>query len=243
MGNLNPFRYRGYYLDSETGLYYLHSRYYDPQTCRFVNADAVVSAVGSSIQGYNMFAYCMNNPVNMTDSTGNWPQFIENAVNWINDKIIQPVKRFVAGVVEDIKNFDINNQSEEKVLDSNYMACYKGKLVIRIEGNRSGSFGAIFLTRETNSRDNPEDVLRHEYGHTKQLQQLGPIKYAVAIGLPSALEMGGGDYYSRPWEITADIYGGVQSRFHTREDIQAGFLYLEIYKNDVRPPVVMIFIE
>ena len=61
-----------------------------------------------------MFAYCMNNPVNMTDPTGNWPQFIENAVNWINDKIIQPVKRFVAGMVKDIKNFDINNQSEKR---------------------------------------------------------------------------------------------------------------------------------
>ena len=114
MGNLNPMRYRGYYFDTETGLYYLQSRYYDPKTCRFVNADAVVSAVGSSIQGYNMFAYCMNNPVNMTDPTGNWPQFIENAVNWINDKIIQPVKRFVAGMVKDIKNFDINNQSEKR---------------------------------------------------------------------------------------------------------------------------------
>ena len=39
IANLNPFRYRGYYLDSETGLYYLHNRYYDPQTCRFINAD------------------------------------------------------------------------------------------------------------------------------------------------------------------------------------------------------------
>ena len=190
-----------------------------------------------------MFAYCMNNPVNMTDPTGNWPQFIENVVNWINDKIIQPVKRFVAGMVKDIKNFDINNQSEKRALESNYVAGYKGKLVIRIEGNRSGSFGAIFLTRSANNDPYPEDIVRHEYGHTKQLQQLGPIKYAVAIGLPSALEMGGGDYYSRPWEITADIYGGVQSRFHTREGIEAGFLYLEIYKNDVKPPVVMIFIE
>ena len=225
------------------GLYYLQSRYYDPQTCRFVNGDGVVPATGSSVQGYSMFVYCMNNPVNMIDSTGNWPQFIETAANWLNNNVIKPVKQFFTDIAQDIKNFDINNQSEQKALKSNYVAGYKGKLVIRIDGNRSGSFGAIFLTRETNNRDNPEDVVRHEYGHTKQLQELGPIKYALAIGLPSALEMGGGDYYSRPWEITADIYGGVQSRYHTMKDIEAGFLYLEYYKNDVRPPFVLIFVE
>ena len=56
IGNLNPFRYRGYYFDSDTGLYYLQNRYYDPQTCRFVNADGVVSGIGDSVQGYNIFA-------------------------------------------------------------------------------------------------------------------------------------------------------------------------------------------
>ena len=56
IGNLNPFRYRGYYFDSDTGLYYLQNRYYDPQTCRFVNADGVISGIGDSVQGYNIFA-------------------------------------------------------------------------------------------------------------------------------------------------------------------------------------------
>ena len=69
MGNLNPFRYRGYYFDTETGLYYLHSRYYDPQTCRFVNADGYVST-GQGLLSHNMFAYCLNNPVNKVDPNG-----------------------------------------------------------------------------------------------------------------------------------------------------------------------------
>ena len=69
MGNLNPMRYRGYYFDTETGLYYLHSRYYDPQTCRFVNGDGYVST-GQGILGSNMFAYCENNPVNRIDPSG-----------------------------------------------------------------------------------------------------------------------------------------------------------------------------
>ena len=69
IANVNPFRYRGYFYDVETGLYYLQSRYYDPQVGRFVNADGDIST-GQGILGNNMFAYSMNNPVNMSDLTG-----------------------------------------------------------------------------------------------------------------------------------------------------------------------------
>ena len=69
IANLNPFRYRGYYFDLETGLYYLQNRYYDPQTCRFVNGDGYVST-GQGFTGNNMFAYCLNSPVQFVDKTG-----------------------------------------------------------------------------------------------------------------------------------------------------------------------------
>ena len=80
IGQKNPLRYRGYYYDAETGLYYLNSRYYDPEIGRFINADNQISGVGSDIRGYNLFAYCFNNPVNMNDSTGNWPRWITAVV-------------------------------------------------------------------------------------------------------------------------------------------------------------------
>ena len=65
----NPFRYRGYYYDTDLGMYYLQSRYYDAKICRFINADGYVST-GQGLTGYNMFAYCENNPVNCVDYSG-----------------------------------------------------------------------------------------------------------------------------------------------------------------------------
>ena len=65
----NPLGYRGYVMDSGTGLYYLQSRYYDPEIGRFLNADAFAST-GQGLIGNNMFAYCLNNPVNMVDHEG-----------------------------------------------------------------------------------------------------------------------------------------------------------------------------
>ena len=70
----NVLKYRGYYYDAETGFYYVSSRYYDPEICRFINADSSVSGVGGDIRGYNLYSYCFNNPVNMSDPDGNWPK-------------------------------------------------------------------------------------------------------------------------------------------------------------------------
>ena len=71
----SPFRYRGYWYDEETGLYYLNSRYYNPEWGRFLNADVYV-CTGSGLLGYNMFAYCRNNPVTLVDPNGNFPWLI-----------------------------------------------------------------------------------------------------------------------------------------------------------------------
>ncbi len=70
IGVKNPLRYRGYYYDTETSLYYLQSRYYDPETGRFINMDAYFVAGNDYIQGTNMYAYCYNNPVMYSDPSG-----------------------------------------------------------------------------------------------------------------------------------------------------------------------------
>ena len=70
LGEENPFRYRSYYFDTESGYYYLQSRYYDPVTCRMINAD---SQINPGIHGNNMFAYCNNNPIMLVDRDGRLP--------------------------------------------------------------------------------------------------------------------------------------------------------------------------
>ena len=65
----NPFRYRGYRYDADTGFYYLQSRYYDPAICRFINADRYTDT-GEKLVGYNMFVYCNNNSIVYTDFSG-----------------------------------------------------------------------------------------------------------------------------------------------------------------------------
>ena len=64
LGKINPFRYRGYVYDEETGLHYLRSRYYNSEWLRFVNADMLLQ------QNFNLFGYCMQNPSNRVDPDG-----------------------------------------------------------------------------------------------------------------------------------------------------------------------------
>ena len=70
IGNLNPFRYRGYYYDVETKLYYLQSRYYDPEVGRIISADQVEYTTPEAFDGLNIYAYCNNNPVMFVDPSG-----------------------------------------------------------------------------------------------------------------------------------------------------------------------------
>ena len=76
IGTYNPFRYRGYYYDSESGTYYCNSRYYDSQMGRWLNSDDISYLDPVTLNGLNLYAYCGNNPVNRYDTTGySWESF------------------------------------------------------------------------------------------------------------------------------------------------------------------------
>ena len=80
IGILNPFRYRSYYFDTETNLYFLKTRYYDPEIGRFMTIDDIGYLDPESINGLNLYAYCGNNPVNCIDRTGQFWDYIFDAV-------------------------------------------------------------------------------------------------------------------------------------------------------------------
>lgn len=190
-----------------------------------------------------MFAYCQSNPVNFQDSAGTrmvpanplrgGPVGASSA-SGLNDNyspgpsgsLTRKTTKKVKDLVNNINNY-MKNEDEQVVLDAKFLAFYKGVPVLRTGGNRSGSFGIIALTKGTNGIDNPEDMLRHEYGHVLQMRELGVVDYALCIFLPSWQEWGTNtDYYSREYEITADILGGVQSRTHAKNDIFDGLAYM-----------------
>ncbi len=80
IGLINPFRYRSYYFDEETDLYYLQTRYYDPATCRFISADGIKYLDPETLGGLNLYSYCGNNPVMAVDFTGtDFLSFLKNA--------------------------------------------------------------------------------------------------------------------------------------------------------------------
>ncbi|MEI3219767.1 MAG: RHS repeat-associated core domain-containing protein [Lachnoclostridium sp.] len=95
IGTLNPFRYRGYCYDEETGFYYVSSRYYDPEVGRWLNADSEISGVGGDIIGYNLYSYCGNNPVNRIDPDGHAWKDVKNWFSNTWNKVKKTAKKIV----------------------------------------------------------------------------------------------------------------------------------------------------
>lgn len=93
IANINPYRYRSYYYDKETKLYYLNSRYYNPEWCRFINADGHVST-GQGLNGNNMFCYCGNNPVGKSDVNGMFWKALQKTIS----KVLNKVRKVVSSI-------------------------------------------------------------------------------------------------------------------------------------------------
>ena len=133
------------------------------------------------------------------------------------------------------------NADESATLNSSKVSFYKGAPVFRTNLGRSGSFGAIFLSRyqmdengEMHELTDP-NVLRHERGHNWQLMMMGVGTYGFSVCIPSPLKLGPWAekdlYYYAPWETMADILGGVTHRYNKpipQQQIASAWMYYVI---------------
>ena len=200
IGQRNPLRYRGYYYDAETGFYYLTSRYYDAETGRFINADAVVSGTGKSTQGYNLFSYCFNNPINMSDETGHWPKIINSIVSGIQS-VIKKATSKLSSHKNKTSSFPFAN-NVNKVHVTTPTAMIDG-------GTLLGKIG--FST--TTKKQNKSSGLFHSYSDIGN----NASKYGIGINVVDWLGVGVG--------VSSDlnVYGGVQLTPWVHTEVSIGF--------------------
>ena len=151
LGTNQPFRYRGYVYDAETGWYYLQSRYYDPSIARFISADVYLST-GQGVLGHNAFSYCMNNPINYIDSTGKSASltilgvtltFVDVVilvvcVAVIMDLIINQEESLIVGLLESLLATYVSSVTEVQVIWDR-LTGKPGE--IKVEGNKKTHIG------------------------------------------------------------------------------------------------------
>ena len=128
VGKYNPFRYRSYIYDTETELYYLNSRYYNPVWGRFINADGYAST-GQGITGYNMFSYCNDNPISLCDSEGTVP--LRNTMTMMTDgggliPAYKKVDRTITNLLTDSNIYGTIVNGLDMVREGMSYSCVKG---------------------------------------------------------------------------------------------------------------------
>ena len=138
LAEINPLRYRGYYYDSETGFYYLQSRYYDPENHRFINADVYTSTDSSDAIACNMFAYCRNNPVIAADENGEWLNIIIGA--------------FVGAVVNTVTAI-IREKPIDEIIVSGVCGAVNGGLAAMGFGAAAGAVTSFIDSAYGNAKD------------------------------------------------------------------------------------------
>ncbi len=98
IGSINPFRYKGYYYDEETQLYWVSSRYYSPELCRWISPDEVEYLEPDNIHGLNLYCYCMNNPIMYADPSGHFAiPFITDIINNL-EKCVVKLINLITGI-------------------------------------------------------------------------------------------------------------------------------------------------
>ena len=166
IGYINPFRYRSYYYDNETKLYYLNSRYYNPEWGRFINCDNYLG-IDKNILSYNFYLYAINNPVNNSDSNGNffgkvW-SWVKKKANQVANAVAKAVNKIVSTVVsfqkrrtETVINYSTSNDDSPINITSftSQSASTSSNKIINLYSNKEGdstSYGLELMVRNVSA--------------------------------------------------------------------------------------------
>ena len=103
----NAFLYCGEYFDAETETYYLRARYYDPTSGRFTQQDAWAFMDPSDPLSLNLYTYCFSNPINLTDASGNWPQWLKDIGNGIKDGFVDTFSEIANAIAHPIQTIEL----------------------------------------------------------------------------------------------------------------------------------------
>ncbi len=224
IGILNPFRYRGYYYDTETGLYYLQTRYYDPEIGRFISQDSIDYADPETINGLNLYAYCNNDPVNKVDPTGTW--------SW---------KKFWAAVVFSLSVVAVVVGAALVILGVG--AGVGGVLIAAGIGGLVGMGGSAISQGVSNGWDNIDwgvvaiDGAAGFATGALLASPLGPVATGALVGVVSFVQSAGTDLYKSNgnwnnvnWEkavtfgVINGILAGVSKSFIKNTSLQSNFV-------------------
>ena len=184
LAEINPLRYRGYYYDSETGFYYLQSRYYDPENHRFINADSYASTDSGNAISCNMFAYCGNNPIIRSDDDGQFWHIIVGAV---------------IGATVGAISAAIQGKGTAGILAGAVLGAASGALAASGAGVVAQTIGSGVLSMAENAIDQVEDIAKDKTN--KKKFSVGSMLIDGAIGAVAGAAGGNGASYGNAKSI------------------------------------------
>jgi hypothetical protein len=215
-------------------------RYSNLQKGRFLNSDGLLGETGD-ILSTNMYAYCAYNPIMNVDPKGTL------FLSWLTDPIIQfctsiltivyVVSEVVSGrvefsqAIEDFENADPKNSDPSKIADAHLFSFFNGSMVIIQDfANSSFSFnGTLFIHSGQKGEGN---TILHEWGHTVQENFVGTTDFLLFYGIPSMIcstTKMGEEYFSMPWERTADIFGRASRDEYISDSESWAWAYLGLF--------------
>ena len=185
MAEINPIRYRSYYYDTETGFYYLQSRYYDPEIGRFISADNYPST-GQGLTGNNMFAYCGNNPTSRKDDSGEFWHLVVGGV----------IGGIIGGVAAAVSGGDVVD-----VIIGATAGAVGGVLTASGAGVVAQALGSATISMASNAASQINHIVKDETGETKF--DVGDMLFDGAVGLVCGAWGGNGASYGNSGGIMA----------------------------------------